>query len=627
MTDRKIRYFIEVDAQTAANTVGQLNTEMDAFAKGAEDSASQAAAFQLQLANAYQFIGDFIEGITGAVEALIEFGDEFERQIGVLNRSTGSVENAQDAIGGLVSRLDLTIARSRLLQAGLRLTDEEFAAVAEVATDFAAATGGDAVAAMERLGQALISGSTRSLQQFGLRVEGVTDRSQRFEVALRDLQRRAGEMETGADSLGGRIQVLRASFDDLQTDAFEALDSVTGLRDAFDDLGSKVGVLRDAFREALGEELADSITRMFDLEDTVLRVAAAIQVLLGRFAELAGAAASFISATREGDLARAVVAFQQLNTRPFDVVGLVSDYQAALAQARAGSPDRATQPGAAGADRTRTGGHGAGETPEDRRLEAEQELHEQLLELEERFADEKRELLLREQRDADRVLRLRAEREEELHRERLERIDAEADKFREAMEGEREIRERAFQEQKRLEDDALEKRVTNQQTFVDFASSASRSLVKTFASIASGSADAGDAFKGLLADFLAFISEKAILKAADEYAEAAGAFARYDYGGGAAHIAAGVAFTGVAIAAGAGAAALSAPSAPAQAQTSSASRPRPEAGSATGGNVTYIFNQNGPTLTAQGDALLGRRLGGITARGAARFGMTGGRAA
>lgn len=202
---------------------------------------------------------------------------------------------------------------------------------------------------------------------------------------------------------------------------------------------------------------------------------------------------------------------------------------------------------------------------------------------------------------------------------RIEIMEREGERLREIAEGRRAEEAEMRERQREEEIAAFDQRVEDHQHFADLATAATRSLVTTFAAIASGTEDAGQAFKGLLADFLVFISEKAILQAAAEYADAAGAFARYDYGGGAAHIAAGVAWTGVAIAAGAGAAALSAPSPPAD---NASARPRAEQSQGgSGGNVTYVYQLNGPTLTAQGDALLGRRLNAIGERGTRRFGL------
>lgn len=128
-------------------------------------------------------------------------------------------------------------------------------------------------------------------------------------------------------------------------------------------------------------------------------------------------------------------------------------------------------------------------------------------------------------------------------------------------------------------------------------------------SIISGQKTAGEAFEGLLASFLKYISEQSMLKA----------IASYKYDQGVQHLAAGVAYTAVAVAAGAGAVALAAPSGGAQGEQKPAS---PEAGAAgdggRGGDV--VINWNSPVVTAGTRAELGRDMASMIRAGSQRFG-------
>ena len=138
-------------------------------------------------------------------------------------------------------------------------------------------------------------------------------------------------------------------------------------------------------------------------------------------------------------------------------------------------------------------------------------------------------------------------------------------------------------------------------------------------SIISGQKTAGEAFEGLLASFLKYISEQSMLKAIFEYAEAIASFASYKYDQGVQHLAAGVAYTAVAVAAGAGAVALAQPSGGAQGDQKPAS---PEAGAAgeggRGGDV--VINWNSPVVTAGTRAELGRDMASMIRAGSQRFG-------
>jgi hypothetical protein len=107
------------------------------------------------------------------------------------------------------------------------------------------------------------------------------------------------------------------------------------------------------------------------------------------------------------------------------------------------------------------------------------------------------------------------------------------------------------------------------------------------------------------------ISQYATMKAGVEFADAAASFARYDFGGGAAHIGAGLAFTAVAVATGVGAAALnSPPSAPARPETT-----QQGTGTAKGGDT--VINWNSPVVTTATRAELGREIGSMLGEAAA----------
>lgn len=137
--------------------------------------------------------------------------------------------------------------------------------------------------------------------------------------------------------------------------------------------------------------------------------------------------------------------------------------------------------------------------------------------------------------------------------------------------------------------------------------------------IIAGNKTAEEAFTGLLASFLKYISEQSMLKAIYEYAEAIASFASYKYDQGAQHLAAGIAYTAVAVAAGAGAAALSAPSAKGAGEEKPAS---PESGRGDGGKGggDIVINWNSPVVTASTRAELGRDMAGMIRSGTQRYG-------
>jgi len=145
-------------------------------------------------------------------------------------------------------------------------------------------------------------------------------------------------------------------------------------------------------------------------------------------------------------------------------------------------------------------------------------------------------------------------------------------------------------------------------------------LTDALGNIIAGAETADEAFQGLLAGFLEMIAQRAALEAASEFAAAIGDFASQNYSSGALHLAAGAAWTVVAVAAGAGSVAA------APAQTAPVS---PETGADAGeggGGGTNVFNINGTIISAEGPgarARAGREIGGLFNEGARRFGRSG----
>lgn len=207
--------------------------------------------------------------------------------------------------------------------------------------------------------------------------------------------------------------------------------------------------------------------------------------------------------------------------------------------------------------------------------------------------------------------RLRAKQEEysQLLEMKRKQLEEEAELEREAAR-EREDRER--QEQRRAEQ-AMQRREDDWNRLFEVGTQVVDTLSTAIADVVLGTKSADEAFLGLLKSFLEMISQQATLSAGKEFAEAAAAFARYDYGGGAAHIGAGVAFTAVAVATGIGAAAIQPPQAAQPAEPV-----RSEGSSERGGDT--VVNFNSPVVTSGTRAELGREIRGLVDSADARYG-------
>jgi hypothetical protein len=139
-------------------------------------------------------------------------------------------------------------------------------------------------------------------------------------------------------------------------------------------------------------------------------------------------------------------------------------------------------------------------------------------------------------------------------------------------------------------------------------------LTSALAEVVAGTKSADEAFTAMLSSFLSMISERAALEAAAQFAAAIASAATGNFPGAAGQIAAGVAWTAVAVAAGGAAIAT-------QPQVDNAPR-EPESTGGGGGGGTVVVNWNSPIVTATTRAELGRDLGQLGREGDRRLGVS-----
>ncbi len=143
-------------------------------------------------------------------------------------------------------------------------------------------------------------------------------------------------------------------------------------------------------------------------------------------------------------------------------------------------------------------------------------------------------------------------------------------------------------------------------------------LTDALTSIVAGQKSAEEAFRSMLSAFLQYIAEQAALKAAFEFAEALASIPAAPLV--ATHLAAGLAFTALAVAAGAGAAAAAPPAA-----TASAGGGGPQEGASSkdkggGGGGTVVVNFNSPVMALTDRAQMGRHVQGLIDDANSRYG-------
>lgn len=199
-----------------------------------------------------------------------------------------------------------------------------------------------------------------------------------------------------------------------------------------------------------------------------------------------------------------------------------------------------------------------------------------------------------------------AELRREMHEQELAMVDEAKEKAREEMELRLDMLEqekaKAREATEAVRDDAM-----------GVLQPVVKGLTGAIGDIISGAKSADEAFQGLLSSFLEMIAQEAALSAAKEFASAIASFASQDYPGGALHLAAGAAWTGVAIAAGAASVAV-APSAAAPASPEQA-QPQNE-----GQRGDVVINWNSPVVTSSTYADLGNEISGMISAGERRYG-------
>jgi hypothetical protein len=221
-----------------------------------------------------------------------------------------------------------------------------------------------------------------------------------------------------------------------------------------------------------------------------------------------------------------------------------------------------------------------------------------------RLAEERR----RREAEAERSLA------DEMEAMRQELFDASTERWRVEMARREDLAEK---EQENLAYQIEQQREASEQLRADaegVLAPAVSGLTGAISEIVAGTKSADEAFQGLLSSFLSMIAERAALEAAANFAGAIADAASFNFGGAAGKVAAGVAWTAVAVAAGGAAIAT-------QPQVDNAPR-EPESTGGGGGGGTVVVNWNSPIVTATTRAELGRDLGQLGREGDRRLGVS-----
>ena len=401
MAESDLQFDITADVDQAVAALNKLEGKVEDAGDAAEDAGDKAkdggdgwASMGGKVAKAGIAIAATTIALKAVVDGLISFGNELERQAGIMNRFTGDITDATARLNGLVSQMDLMIASNKLAQAGISATSEEFGALAVAAQQAADALGTDFNTEMQKITQALATGGVDALREYGIVIETTGDKSVDTARALEAFRVKMDGVKSSADTAGGAIQKMAVAMADAESEFLAGFDAVEDLTPALERLAEASAELTRA--------LAGTSTEFTLMERTGAAVAAIVSVLADRLASLAEG----VTAIVEGNLQIGLQLLAQgFAGGAFDEA--VARSNAALTQLRENKREAEQITGGGGTTGNRRAGSGGGPdlalTAQDmeafiaieeeraaRQLEIERDLQDQLNALLQQEAEERK---------------------------------------------------------------------------------------------------------------------------------------------------------------------------------------------------------------------------------------------
>lgn len=159
-----------------------------------------------------------VNGLENFVSNLPEAAAGAERHQTALRQLGGAYAYVQHATNGVVSAEQAALVQQRAMQAGLRLSAQELAAVTSRARDFARSTGTDINQALEQLTDQLINPG-EELSKFGIRLQQGMEAGDQLRETLRQLTDQASRTGAAQVSLSESLEMTTRA----QREANEAL--------------------------------------------------------------------------------------------------------------------------------------------------------------------------------------------------------------------------------------------------------------------------------------------------------------------------------------------------------------------------------------------------------------------
>lgn len=555
-TEIKVR-FGEEGASDTADAVEAVAEAIQSAGEASDEAAGQFAALTRAKRNAEQALGRLSRGLEGATQNMLGLDRATKQQAMDAIALTARVGAVASAVESLTSSLGG--GSSGLIGA----TASSAASMAQL---------GAAMGPQGAVVGGIVGAFIPAIQAIRTAVTETHERNEAWREQLVEIelaqQRARAELERSTASIDDHSEALRTAAERMR--AFVASLTRRGLQTAAEDTSARI------------TELADQL--------------AAVNDQLARGPGVGAAAALRFLELQE----RARTLRQEIERLSEEAASQREEADANRGRTRGSGPDRLAREQAAW-ERY--------EEAIQRGLRQEEEARERVAAAQRRQIELMIEAANKAREQADAVVRAQLDEKAAIER-------AEAEAHRRGMER---MRDQQRRDQELIEANRAAYQRSREQTQqeAELVTAANRSIVNAVQEVIAGTKSADEAFKGMLASFLESVAEQALISAAKEYAEAIAAFARYDFGSGAQHVAAGVAYTGVAIAAGGAAGAMSAPSQGGQPDRPDNAR---QGGEGDSGRTVYVNNWNAPAVMAGTEADVGRTLGRLGRRATQRYG-------
>ena len=185
-------------------------------------------------------IKGFVDLMGQAIRVVADFAKKNDAYVDAMQKMSVSVDKAVQASGNLIETQKLMAATAKLSMAGIKVTEDQFKAIAVAAADMGEITG-DAAGALDQLIQGIISGNERGLKPYGIALGEATTRTEKQSAAVKGLTEKFGSMEVKADTATDSFEALGNAMDDLiGTIWAEINEKGGGINSFFSDLSGTI---------------------------------------------------------------------------------------------------------------------------------------------------------------------------------------------------------------------------------------------------------------------------------------------------------------------------------------------------------------------------------------------------